>query len=151
MLAFMQLRARQDILQYAFNLMDPTDDTISLEVYMHARDMPPTVLAVGLPQCIKELCSLHSDLSNYAKPHEVDAKLIPDWPKERIVVNAESPTLFYTIFCRAIMDLAFSNRVCADFRAFRHHACFSVDVPMTDLVFHGKCACLCCRSLYSMA
>lgn len=78
---------------------------------MHPRCMPPTVLAVGLPKCIKHLIEEHDDLAQYAQAMQVDRREVKKWPMQPLSVFAESEAAFYAIFCRQIMDLAFSSSV----------------------------------------
>jgi hypothetical protein len=110
LLATMNLRSRHDLLYLGFYLVEPRDDTITLEVYMNDRSMPPTVLAVGMPKSVKQLLTIHKDLSKYAMPLEVDKSEVKDWPAQHLAVYAESPAVFYALFCKQMMELAFNSQ-----------------------------------------
>ena len=84
---------------------------MTLEIYMNESSMPPTCLAVGLPNLVAQLHKARTDLEKYAKrvnvPTRTDTK---DWPSQLSVI-AESSSAFQAIFCRPILDLAFGKEV----------------------------------------
>jgi hypothetical protein len=101
------------MLQMALNILEPRDDTVTLEVYMHSVNMPPFCLAVGLPRCVKTLQSRHVDLEKIAKPLNVASRTdIKDWPGDFLSVVTDSAAVFQALFCRPMLDLAFGNHVC---------------------------------------
>lgn len=106
LLAELQLLARQDALSMLWNLLNPTEDQIKVEVYMHDTHMPPIVLAIATPKVARAMQRDMQDIIRYTKRIQVSKDAFP--AGERLWILAEHSSIFTDLFSDPKLQQLFS-------------------------------------------
>eukprot|EP00898_Chlorokybus_atmophyticus_P003352 jgi/Chlat1/4017/Chrsp26S04085 len=109
MLAELQLRDRQDLFALLYYLVFPTDDRLTIEVYMAEDAMPPIVFAVAKRKQGKVMHRNLGDLQTYTTPSEVPIERKKNWP-EALAVYSESRELHTELITDVLMEQVFSEK-----------------------------------------
>mmetsp|Transcript_16388 Transcript_16388/g.35447 ORF Transcript_16388/g.35447 Transcript_16388/m.35447 type:complete len:430 (-) Transcript_16388:945-2234(-) len=97
LLATLTMKARQDALSVLFNLINPVEDVITVEVYMTEASMPPIVLAVATPKIARAWQRDLKEVERYAKKISV-GKDMPLWSSDKLHVLSEHSSIFHDLF-----------------------------------------------------
>lgn len=109
LVATIDCRARHDLLRLASYLAVPRTDIINIEVQMNEGSMPQIVLAVGVPDIIKNLPKQYKDIATFTKRKMVPKNRLAYWPGEQLHVLTEHSSVFYDIFTDPRIESVFSG------------------------------------------
>lgn len=98
LLATLNLCARQDLLSVLWDILSPSEDTVTLEAYVTEASMPPLVLAVGTPKLMRRMAADQPDIAKYTKKIQAPKDAAPSWPNDKLHIYTEHSHIFTELF-----------------------------------------------------
>jgi len=97
LLAEVQLMPRQDLLSMLWCVIFPSEDTITIDVFMHEASMPPLVVVVATPKVAKALQRDAADVQRFTKKINA-SKDMPAFADDKLWVLAEHSGIVHDLF-----------------------------------------------------
>eukprot|EP00262_Sarcandra_glabra_P006466 TRINITY_DN18785_c0_g1_i1.p1 TRINITY_DN18785_c0_g1~~TRINITY_DN18785_c0_g1_i1.p1 ORF type:complete len:484 (-),score=73.23 TRINITY_DN18785_c0_g1_i1:237-1688(-) len=108
LLATMELRSRHDLISRIFDLIVPSKDTITFEVYMNDDCMDQVVFALAKKKAAKVMHKEARDLQYYANLVATPANR--KWVSEDLMVISESREVAGDLITEAVLDQVFGDK-----------------------------------------
>lgn len=127
--ATLDLQHRQDLIYMACYLVSPRQDHIDIDIPMNEANMQPLVLVIAAPRLAKELSKSLPDVQSFARPIQVEAKRLPQFPSDKLTVWAESSSTFYDLMTDKVTDLLFGRAAFEEASKYFRYLHFSSENP----------------------
>ncbi|XP_058091129.1 uncharacterized protein At5g49945-like [Magnolia sinica] len=108
LLATMELKCRHDLIARIYNLIVPSKDLITFEVYMNEDSMDQVVFALARKKAAKAMQKEVRDLQRYANLVSVPAGR--KWVAEDLAVVAESKEVAGDLVTEAVLEQVFGDK-----------------------------------------
>ncbi|KAJ7946579.1 DUF1682 family protein [Quillaja saponaria] len=113
LLATMELKSRHDLISTLYNMVVPTRDEITFEVYMNEDAMDHVVFAMGKKKAAKAMQKDVSDLQRFAGL--VSPPSGRKWVVEELTVISESKEVAGDLITEAVLDQVFGDKAFGKF------------------------------------